>query len=89
MMRTNLPLSLAVTVVFLLSALAPGSFARDILELDALVFWAYCFARPKESHAVLLSGLACVMIVQARALTGVYFVTPLAMFHTGRAMMIR
>jgi hypothetical protein len=85
-MRSNLPLSLAVTAVFLLSALAPGSYAREVLEIDALVFWAYSFGQAKEAPAVLFAGFACAMIVRARLLAGVYVVTPLAMFHAAHAM---
>ncbi len=89
MSRTNPILAYVMMGIFLMTAVAPASMAYDVAMLDALLLRVYMLDRSRESPAVAVGAISCVVIVAVRALTGVYFVTPIAVWHAAHAMISR
>ncbi|HSQ62839.1 MAG TPA: hypothetical protein VLM85_06475 [Polyangiaceae bacterium] len=81
--------AVALTVILLVSALSPASFVDSVPEIDLTLVWL-CSGkalRPREDMALAVIALACIALIVARAVTHEYFVTPMAMWHAGRALL--
>ncbi len=83
------PTAIALTVILVASALAPGNLVDTVPEIDLTLVWL-CSGkplRPREGSALALIALACITLIFARAVTHEYLVTPMAMWHAGRALL--
>ena len=85
-MRSNPTVAFLVLGFILASALLPGSAAEAVSWFNLVLLLACTYETFREVPALVVAAGACTTLVQLRALTGAYFVTPLSMWHAGHAL---
>ena len=84
MKPSNPGMAITLCSFFTLSALAPVFCAADLASLDVVLLGACAMHRWREGSTVALVATACIAVLWARHFTGVWFVTPTAMWHLGQ-----